>query len=359
MTTEKLVKAIGVLDRKVEKLKEARLLHGRDGEPGAAGVPGEQGAKGDDGRDGANGADGRDGRDGISASAEDVAALVQSRIRIPEDGMTPDLAEVAALVPAGQEGPTGPAGPQGNQGSPGPKGDKGDPGKDGASITGVEVRDNKLFVEIDGKRRSAGALKFSAPGAFTPTLLGGGSSIRPITPPALTGVQSVVIGEFETITTQDPTGLGDAGKITANYGPGGSTSGLEFTVGANGVIVANAASAGREYRFLFSFRLGRTGAAGISRMLLRFMYAPDGVAGNAVQLGGTFGVEIDDANSIWREVFDLNFTAAVGAVAFVQIARNPGSDDSGGLLGFQPAGDLSSWSPVATARVTISRVDLV
>ena len=177
--------------------------------------------------------------------------------------------------------------------------------------------------------------------------------------PGATRVELVEIGSFETTTTQNPTGQGDAGKITINYGAGGSTSGGEFTVNANGVTDVNAPAAGIQYNYMVGLRIGRTGAPGVAVPLLRFMYAADGIIGNAVQVGGSYSVEIDDGNTIWREAFDLDFTPAVGSLFFVEMARDESGNNSGGLIARQPTGTIASWNPVSVARISIRRRDVI
>lgn len=167
------------------------------------------------------------------------------------------------------------------------------------------------------------------------------------------------IGTFETTSTQAPTGLGSAGVIIVNYGAGGSTSGNEFTVSAGGDIVANPESLGIEYRYRIGLRMGRTGAGGISVPLIRFLYSADGNPGSLVQVGGTFSREVDNANTIWREVFDLNFAAAIGSLIRIEFARDESGSNSGDIQANQPTGTLSGWNPVASARLDIIRQDLV
>lgn len=162
------------------------------------------------------------------------------------------------------------------------------------------------------------------------------------------------VGRFSTSDTQNPTGLGDANKIRVNYGPGGNTTGNEFTVAADGLITTNIGDV--QYRIDLNLRLGRLGAGGVSEILGRLMYAADGIEGNAVQSGSTFAVEIDNANAIFPERFDLAFTPATGSVFWVELARNNGSNDSGGLLTFTPAGDLSGWTIPTTAQIIFSRM---
>lgn len=176
---------------------------------------------------------------------------------------------------------------------------------------------------------------------------------------APTRIVNETIASFETIVEQSPTGLGSAGAIFINYGAGGNSSGNEFTVSPTGDIIANANALGIEYRFRIGVRIGRSGAAGLSIPLIRFLYAADGSPGSLVQIGGTFGVEVDDPNTTWREVFDLNFAPAVGSLIRVEFARDEAGTDSGSLQAPQPTATLAGWNPVASSRLEIIRQDLV
>jgi len=168
-------------------------------------------------------------------------------------------------------------------------------------------------------------------------------------------VEYRIIGSFSTEADQAPTGLGLAGAITVNYGVGGPTDGGEFNITAGGLITAQANSLEDQYNFIVGLRIGRSGAAMISIPMLRLMYAVDGIVGNAIQLGGTFSVEIEDANTTWREAFDLNFSPVIGSILFIEYARDEAGADSGGLQAAQPTGTISTWNPVATSALAIFR----
>lgn len=161
------------------------------------------------------------------------------------------------------------------------------------------------------------------------------------------------LGVFSTTATQTPTGLGDAGKIRVNFGAGGDTDGGEFTVAPDGLITCNTNSA--QYDFDVAFRIARNGAAGVSEIMGRFMYAADGVEANGVQVGDTFAVKIDDDDTVWRERLSLKFSPTVGGVMWFEMARNPGANNSGQLETVQPAGDIAGWNPSNTASLTISK----
>ncbi len=106
-----------------------------------------------------------------------------------------------------------------------------------------------------------------------------------------------------------------------------------------------------QYDFEVTLRIARSGSSSNSEIMARMMYAPDGI--NYAQAGSTFGVMIDDDDTVWRENFSLKFSPAVGSKLFIELARNNGASNSGGLGSFQPSGDLSSWNAINTASLEI------
>ncbi len=170
-------------------------------------------------------------------------------------------------------------------------------------------------------------------------------------------VQLVTFGQFDSFVPQNPTGLGAAGVIKMTFGAGGNTTGGEFTIAPSGIITT--LKGGVQYRFDLVLRLGRTSAAGISEVMGRLMYAEDGIEANGTQVGGSFSVEIDDPNTIWREEFNINIRPETGSLIWFEMARNNGSNNSGGLLTYPFNGDLSTWNPTPTASLTIGILRLV
>lgn len=167
-----------------------------------------------------------------------------------------------------------------------------------------------------------------------------------------TPVTTREIGSFSTTATQNPTGQGAAGVIKVNFGAGGTTSGGELTLAATGIITTNIELP--EYFIEITARIGRETAAGIAIMHGRLMYAADGIEGNAVQVGSTSTTEMDDANTIWRERFELRFSPAVGSIFWLEFARDESGNDSGGILTQQPTGTLAGWNESNSASISFS-----
>jgi hypothetical protein len=300
------------------------------------------------------------GRDAIPPTILDVAAVVLAKIEKPKDGVSPNPKVIAALaaklVPKPKDG-VSPTAEAVAARLPTPKrGEKGEDGKNGTSVTDVQLNNNELFVFLDGKKKSAGKIKLAAASApFRPgNDAGGGGGVRGAQKQPPQNVELKTLGVFATSETQTPTGLGDAGKIRVNFGPGGSTVGGEFSIAADGLITCNKDSI--QYDFGLSFRIARNGGAGESEIMGRFMYAPDGVEANAVQTGDTFSVKLDDDDTVWRESFELRFSPLAGSLIWFEVARNPGSNNSGQLETVQPAGDLSGWAASNTASIAFGKL---
>lgn len=173
-----------------------------------------------------------------------------------------------------------------------------------------------------------------------------------------TVVERESIGLFASTATQNPTGSGQSSIIQVEFGAGGNTTGNEFTVDSAGLVTCN--SGGLPYEFEIVIRLERAGLVGVSELMARLMYAADGVPANAVQVKNTFGVRLNNQNTIWREGVRIDATPATGSIFFVQLARNPGTVvEAGGIGAFQPAGDLTDWNQINSASIEITRYKVV
>lgn len=172
--------------------------------------------------------------------------------------------------------------------------------------------------------------------------------------PLADSIKRLEIGQFSTSTTQNPTGLGESGKVRVNFGTGGSTSGSELTVAADGTITCNTDNI--QYLIEITVRVGRTGASGVSILHGRLMYAADGIEANAVQVSSTSTTELDDGDTIWREMFELSLEPANGSKFWIEFARDESGNNSGGILTQQPTATLAGWNPSNSASITFNRV---
>lgn len=174
--------------------------------------------------------------------------------------------------------------------------------------------------------------------------------------PLADSIKRLDIGQFSTSATQNPTGLGDSGKIRVNFGAGGSTTGGELSVAADGTITGNVS--GIQYLVEIVVRIGRTGSSGISILHGRLMYAADGIEANAVQVNSTSTTEIDHDDTIWRESFEFTLEPALGSKFWVEFARDESGKNSGGILTRQPTASLAGWSVSNSAILSFYRVSI-
>ena len=145
--------------------------------------------------------------------------------------------------------------------------------------------------------------------------------------------------------TQDPAGLGPANAIQIEFGPAqfGPTDPVEIDI--SGSVTFNQAGL---YRLKISTQIGRTGAGGISELLLRVLIG-------AVQVGRTVATKIDNANIIipYTDETWLNIPAAT--VITYEIMRDSSGMDSGGLVGQDVTLDPGSWGQDVCAELRVER----
>jgi hypothetical protein len=144
---------------------------------------------------------------------------------------------------------------------------------------------------------------------------------------------------------QNPTGLGDAGKIQITFGPPQTTN--DFDLDADGQFTTLVAD---EYYFQGKFEMGRDGQAGQSQLYLRALV-------NGVQFGYSTHL-IVDSPKIEAPVSFTGYSALkVDDVITFELMRDSDGDDSGGLtvgISQEP-----SWTFSPSARALITRNVLV
>ena len=215
------------------------------------------------------------------------------------------------------------------------------------------------FIELDSQNTNSqgwfgGLIGVDCLDGFATLLIDTDGNTSFISLSSRANVSDINIGEFTTMDSQEPTGLGDANKIIIHYGVGGQTSGGEFTVHPTGEVECHKNNT--QYIFDATLRFMRDGSGGVSELLARIMYAPDGV--NYFQVGDTFGALVDNDKTVWREGFVVRFSPFVGSKLKVELARNNGSHNSGGIGTFQPIGDLSGWNPICTTSLDILKAEI-
>lgn len=213
---------------------------------------------------------------------------------------------------------------------------------------------NNLYLPTDSTvtvNNTAGIKEFTFGNGLTVVVDGVAGTVDVSVIPVAVANERVTLGSFATTATQNPTGTGSSGVIRINFGTGG-TIGNAVTVAPDGTFTIGSAT--EQLRMEFVIRIGRTGGAGVAILHGRAMYAEDGIEANAVQLGDTLTIELDDADTIWREYIPLTLDPVDGAKLWFEIARDESGNNSGGLLTEQPSGTLSGWNQSDTAQVTFS-----
>lgn len=141
-------------------------------------------------------------------------------------------------------------------------------------------------------------------------------------------------------TAQNPTLVDTPLQVTFGAAQGSMSD--PVMIDAAGAITFN--EAGR-YAVTFTFSFGRTGGAGTSEVLLRFL--TDGVE------SFSFHTKLDSADITIPIQFVGDTQVTAGSVTTVEIMRDSTGNNSGGLLPFTPA--LGTWGPSPSASVYISK----
>lgn len=156
--------------------------------------------------------------------------------------------------------------------------------------------------------------------------------------PAPVGYQQVLSG-FSNAASQQPSAVDTPLQI--EFGPGTATA--SCTLASNGTLTFN--QAGQYYITLF-LRFGRTALAGTSILLSRFLI-------NGVQGLNSNGVKLPDQDTVIPFSTSLVLTATAGMTFQLQIARDSGGNNSGGLFRLLPT--ALPWNLVPSATIVVSK----
>ena len=153
---------------------------------------------------------------------------------------------------------------------------------------------------------------------------------------------------------QNPSGLGDANKITVHYGGvvGNGSSPVQLVdvagVGTGGgpgsKLICNVADT---YLFEYTAAVGRTGGAGVSEVWFRLLV-------NGTQAAASTDFKLDDSEVRIANNASFVVPLTVGLEIEVEIMRNNTGNNSGGLLAAVNA-EPSLWSPSASAGLRVGR----
>lgn len=106
----------------------------------------------------------RDGRDAEQVNVSDLAAIILPKMPKPKNGKDGK----DGLSAIGEIGAQGEKGLDGQDGKQGENGKDGTDGKDGISITDVKLKNNELFVYLDGIKKKVGSITLPKPSTFFP-----------------------------------------------------------------------------------------------------------------------------------------------------------------------------------------------
>lgn len=144
---------------------------------------------------------------------------------------------------------------------------------------------------------------------------------------------------------QFPTGLGPSNAIQIEFGVAqfGPTDPVQIDV--NGSITFNE---GGLYRVKIAAQIGRSGAAGVSEVLLRALI-------NGVQAGRTVAAKLENANSLTPYTDEAWLNIPAGVVVTYEMMRDESGNDSGGLVGVDVTVEPGSWNQDVCAELRIER----
>ena len=146
-------------------------------------------------------------------------------------------------------------------------------------------------------------------------------------------------------SNQDPTGIGPSNAIQIEFGPAQFGPSDPVQIDVNGTITFNETGL---YRVKSAAQIGRTGAAGVSELLLR-------VKVNGAQSGRTIAAKLENANSIMPFIDEAWLNIPSGTVIVYEIMRDASGNNSGGLVGQDVTVVAGSWNQDVCEELRIER----
>ena len=165
-------------------------------------------------------------------------------------------------------------------------------------------------------------------------------------------LKSQVIANFQDATKQEPTGLGIDGMVTVKFGPAMSSNDNELSIDENGIITFDVDD---NFNFYFTTHASRSGNGPEAILLVRLMYAADGIVENAVQISNTGIMGLIDKKVHGKQNYHLDLDVVAGSKMWVEMARDEAGDDDGYIDTLQPSGTLASWNQTTSAVCIISK----
>lgn len=146
--------------------------------------------------------------------------------------------------------------------------------------------------------------------------------------------------EAGTATSQSPASTDTPLLIT--FGAGSSNA--DVSIAAGGTITILTAGV---FIFTFNLNMGRTGNTGVSTLVARALV-------NDVALDPTYVNRIDTSGNTTTLNFTLIRNFAVNDTVKVQVIRDSGGTNDGGLIAIDPV--LSGWATSSSASVKIQKI---
>lgn len=175
---------------------------------------------------------------------------------------------------------------------------------------------------------------------FDPNSSGG--SFNPLTDLA---IERLIEG-VSLAANQQPSGLGIANALSVEFGAAIGTGASAVQMDVNGLLTFNT---GGLYRIKVVFQFGRTGAAGTSELLFRFLVS-------GVQIGRSLAVKLGNSDALRYIDIDNWFNVPTGATLETQVMRDNSGNNSGGLFQTIPTNEgVGTWATVPSAVMRVER----
>ena len=143
-------------------------------------------------------------------------------------------------------------------------------------------------------------------------------------------------------TTQEPATTNTPIQIEFGVAQVGNHNHADLAI--DGTVTFNDAG---KYRIALNAHFGRSGSSGVSLLFGRFLY-------NGVPYGSTIHALMDDDDVLNPYSSTFTILAETGSTLSLEIYRDSGGNNSGGLFSAQPA--LSGWALSPTASISVTKV---
>lgn len=163
---------------------------------------------------------------------------------------------------------------------------------------------------------------------------------------AAAGVKEVEVLRSASTTTQAPSALDTPYQVI--FGAASGTSASPVMLNAAGLITFNAAG---NYAVRIKLQKGRTTGTGIAIIFSRVLI-------NGAAFGSPTVARMENANPISPMESRIAINVPAGSTMVVQIIRDSGGTNSGGLVPLTPT-TLTSWGAAPSALLVVSRLEPV